>query len=144
MTNGRRCALSFISSCLALADSLRAVSIRQQRTWKAFLDSSAALRLSVSPALVSSLPLTECVDADRHFIALVDVDSIYSLLSPNDVARIEQRLKRTSEFFREVICSFVLRDLGILLDKRASAFSPSRNNELMRFDLQMSKEVVRG
>ena len=107
----------------ALVDALCAVSTLQRRTWKAFLDFSDALKLSVSSSFPSPRSRTDCTDTDRHLVALVDVESIYSLLSPTDVARIEQRLKRTSEFFREVICSFVLRDLGILLDKRAYSLS---------------------
>ncbi|GAA5909617.1 hypothetical protein JCM8208_007202 [Rhodotorula glutinis] len=60
---------------------------------------------------------------DRHF-ALVfpaatdsPADSAYALLPAADRHRLERHLRKSSEFFANVICRFVLRDTGILLDK---------------------------
>ncbi|KPV72939.1 uncharacterized protein RHOBADRAFT_55598 [Rhodotorula graminis WP1] len=60
---------------------------------------------------------------DRHlalvFPAATDrpADSAYALLPAADLYRLERHLRKSSEFFAHVICRFVLRDTGILLDK---------------------------
>ncbi|KAI5475379.1 hypothetical protein MNV49_001483 [Pseudohyphozyma bogoriensis] len=54
---------------------------------------------------------------DAHVFAMQDVQANYSSLRPEELSRIEQRLRRASEFFGQVIVQFVLRDLGVLLDK---------------------------
>ncbi|GAA5853193.1 hypothetical protein JCM9279_006257 [Rhodotorula babjevae] len=60
---------------------------------------------------------------DRHlglvFPAAGDspADSAYTLLSAADRHRLERHLRKSSEFFAHVICRFVLRDTGIMLDK---------------------------
>ncbi|GAA5917238.1 hypothetical protein JCM6882_005538 [Rhodosporidiobolus microsporus] len=41
----------------------------------------------------------------------------YALLPPQERHRLERHLRRASEFFGTVICRFVLRDAGVLLDK---------------------------
>ncbi|GAA5843821.1 hypothetical protein JCM11251_001812 [Rhodosporidiobolus azoricus] len=41
----------------------------------------------------------------------------YALLPPQERHRLERHLRRASEFFGTVICRFVLRDTGVLLDK---------------------------
>lgn len=38
-------------------------------------------------------------------------------MSPTERHRIEQRLKRASDFFGQVILRFVMRDVGMLIDK---------------------------
>ncbi|ORY55551.1 hypothetical protein BCR35DRAFT_271856 [Leucosporidium creatinivorum] len=66
---------------------------------------------------------------DLHLDLLATNSGPYSTLSPSDRARIEQRLKRASDFFGQVICRFVMRDVGMLVDKCEScsfAFVRSR------------------
>lgn len=68
------------------------------------------------------MPLLACVlttfrDADQHLVSLAEEDTPYAALTPLVRARIEQRLRRASDFFGQVINPFILRDLGILLDK---------------------------
>jgi len=41
----------------------------------------------------------------------------YSALAPDLRHQIEMRLKRSSEFFASVVLTWVIRDLGLLLDK---------------------------
>ncbi|GAA6020518.1 hypothetical protein JCM10207_000029 [Rhodosporidiobolus poonsookiae] len=41
----------------------------------------------------------------------------YTLLADADRHRLERQLRKSSEFFGQVICRFVLRDVGVLLDK---------------------------
>ncbi|BGP43944.1 hypothetical protein JCM10449v2_008001 [Rhodotorula kratochvilovae] len=44
-------------------------------------------------------------------------DSAYALLPATDRHRLERHLRRASEFFAQAVCRFVLRDVGVLLDK---------------------------
>jgi len=82
-------------------------------------------RLSSSPVLAH--PSLSSY-ADRHlglvFPTASDLppDSAYTLLPAADRHRLERHLRKSSEFFAHVICRFVLRDTGILLDKCASFF----------------------
>ncbi|GAA5967864.1 hypothetical protein JCM21900_003818 [Sporobolomyces salmonicolor] len=43
--------------------------------------------------------------------------SAYDLLPTPDKHRLERHLRRASEFFGQVVCRFVMRDVGVLLDK---------------------------
>ncbi|GAA5903390.1 hypothetical protein JCM5296_005636 [Sporobolomyces johnsonii] len=43
--------------------------------------------------------------------------SAYDLLPTPDKHRLERQLRRASEFFGQVVCRFVMRDVGVLLDK---------------------------
>ena len=45
--------------------------------------------------------------------------TIYGSIPPELRASVETRLKRSSEFFATVVLTFVVRDMGILLDKYA-------------------------
>lgn len=45
------------------------------------------------------------------------VTGSYAILSPELRGNIEAKLKRSSDFFANVVLCFVLRDLGILIDK---------------------------
>jgi len=45
----------------------------------------------------------------------------YRALTPSAQMHIEQRLRRSAEFFGQVIVVFVLRDLGLLMDKYAKS-----------------------
>lgn len=71
--------------------------------------------------------------ADNHLVALAADDYAYSDLGQHETQRIERGLRRASDFFGQVICQFILRDLGIFLDKCASSrptvvLSPSRHS----------------
>lgn len=65
-----------------------------------FIDHHLALLLSASS---SSSPQTE--------------GSAYALLPLSEKHRLERQLRRASEFFGTVICRFVMKDIGLLLDK---------------------------
>lgn len=71
------------------------------------------------------LPLT-----DAHLELLLDKrgpQGPYAELTLIERARIEQRLKRASDFFGQVVCRFVMRDIGMLVDKCTSWGSASRH-----------------
>ncbi|KAK4701592.1 hypothetical protein P7C70_g4638, partial [Phenoliferia sp. Uapishka_3] len=59
--------------------------------------------------------LAQCIDI--HLAALASEDYGYETLGKNEKQRIEKGLRRASDFFGQVICQFILRDLGIFLDK---------------------------
>lgn len=135
VANGVRCALalpplSAPAPTHACMRSLSTASTRRRRTStpspRSFGKRSRSVRLSPpisrNPANRSSISPT-----DRHF-ALVfpaatdsPADSAYALLPAADRHRLERHLRKSSEFFANVICRFVLRDTGILLDKCASS-----------------------
>jgi hypothetical protein len=56
---------------------------------------------------------------DEHIKALANSlnPTPYSTLPPDLRLQVEARLKRASEFFASVVLTFVIRDLGLLLDK---------------------------
>ncbi|KAM0749854.1 hypothetical protein T439DRAFT_381412 [Meredithblackwellia eburnea MCA 4105] len=54
---------------------------------------------------------------DNHLVALAVADGGYGSLESRETQRIEKGLRRASDFFGQVICQFILRDLGIFLDK---------------------------
>jgi len=58
---------------------------------------------------------------DEHIKALSSSQhpTPYSTLPPELRLQLEARFKRTSEFFASVVLTFVMRDLGLLLDKYA-------------------------
>lgn len=62
--------------------------------------------------------------SDSHLILMSDARSAYASLRPDERQRIEQRLRRLSEFFGQVICRFVMRDVGMLVDKCTSLRRP--------------------
>lgn len=57
--------------------------------------------------------------ADEHVKAFSNsfTPTPYSTLPPDVRHQIELRLKRSSEFFASVVLTWVVRDLGLLLDK---------------------------
>ncbi|BGP66439.1 hypothetical protein NBRC10512_002495 [Rhodotorula toruloides] len=66
----------------------------------------------------------QCLDPHLAFIfasgpadAVNPEDSPYALLPDADRHRLERQLRKSSEFFNQVVCRFVLRDVGVLLDK---------------------------
>ena len=63
-----------------------------------------------------------------HHLYLLSGDagiSPYSTLGPDVRHNIEQRLRRTSDFFGSVICQFVMRDIGLLIDKHGVSAIPN-------------------
>ncbi|KAL8291643.1 hypothetical protein RQP46_001901 [Phenoliferia psychrophenolica] len=54
---------------------------------------------------------------DNHLVAIAAEDFSYAELGQQETIRIQQGLRRASDFFGQVICQFILRDLGIFLDK---------------------------
>jgi hypothetical protein len=58
---------------------------------------------------------------DEHLKALTNSlhPTPYSTLAPDIRHQVEIKLKRSSEFFASVVLTFVIRDLGLLLDKYA-------------------------
>ncbi|GAA5938654.1 uncharacterized protein JCM15063_005381 [Sporobolomyces koalae] len=65
---------------------------------------------------------SQCID--QHLVVLLAAtaatssdSSAYALLTLSDKHRVERQLRRASEFFGTVICRFVLKDIGLLLDK---------------------------
>lgn len=55
--------------------------------------------------------------------ALTADSNPYDALSSSDRLRLERQLRKASEFFGTVICRFVMRDTGVLLDKCAFSLS---------------------
>ncbi|GAA6014500.1 hypothetical protein JCM11491_004516 [Sporobolomyces phaffii] len=67
---------------------------------------------------------SQCID--HHLALLLSTSSssnvrtevsAYSLLPLSEKHRLERQLRRASEFFGTVVCRFVLKDVGLLLDK---------------------------
>ncbi|KAM0788639.1 hypothetical protein ACM66B_006109 [Microbotryomycetes sp. NB124-2] len=54
---------------------------------------------------------------DNHLTQCSDNSALYAGIAPRERDRIEQQLRRTSEFFGQVVCRFVMQDVGMLLDK---------------------------
>lgn len=77
---------------------------------------SAHVRLQVAfsdgPCCIAS-PL----GTDQHLVLLAAQDGAFARLDPSEQQRTEAALRRASDFFAQVICRFILRDLGVLLDK---------------------------
>ena len=70
--------------------------------------------------------------ADRH-LALLGGEvqpTPYPSVTKDNRERIDARLRRASDFFANVVCKFVLRDMALLLDKHSMLlldFSESSN-----------------
>lgn len=60
---------------------------------------------------------------DAHLALLLGEShpSPYAVLDLDVQTHIQQRLRRTSDFFARDICSFILRDVGLLLDKHGAS-----------------------
>jgi len=61
--------------------------------------------------------------ADSH-LALIHGEahpSPYAVLDTEVCSHIKLRLRRSSDFFAQVVCPFMIRDIGILLDKHGSS-----------------------
>jgi len=56
---------------------------------------------------------------DEHHLLIATASGTYKSMPPDVRAQIEARLKRSSEFFVNVVLDFVIADLGQLLDKYA-------------------------
>jgi len=71
------------------------------------------------PAPVAPHLLLTCDSADEHVKAFSNsfTPTPYSTLPPDIRHQVELRLKRSSEFFASVVLTWVVRDLGLLLDK---------------------------
>ena len=114
-------------------------------------------------ALLVSLPDFEnsitdyrLVCSDHHLSLLLsastsdsqDATTAYTLLPLAERHRLERQLRRASEFFGTVICRFVMKDLGMLLDKCTSLCSFVtlwyRWADKMELNAQMSSEVELG
>ncbi|KAH8919380.1 hypothetical protein BT69DRAFT_1224211 [Atractiella rhizophila] len=55
---------------------------------------------------------------DRHIACLIgEQPSTYPSIGRIEKQRIEMRLKRSSEFFGQVLCRFLVHDIGLLVDK---------------------------
>ena len=54
---------------------------------------------------------------ERHLILLGEGGAGYAAMAEDERRRVEARLRRASEFFSATVCRFVLRDVGILMDK---------------------------
>jgi hypothetical protein len=63
------------------------------------------------------LYIPSSLGTDQHLVSLVAQDGAYARVDPSEQQRTEAALRRASDFFAQVICRFILRDLGVLLDK---------------------------
>ncbi|KAK4046005.1 hypothetical protein OIV83_006440 [Microbotryomycetes sp. JL201] len=53
----------------------------------------------------------------NHLMLCLGTNALYGPLPSRERDKIEQQLKRTSDFFAQVVCRFVMQDVGMLLDK---------------------------
>lgn len=107
---------------LSLPDSLDKPDVYSEILAKVLRGANVIGEASTSPSASSELRTNISTPTDLHLDLLATNSGPYSTLSPSDRARIEQRLKRASDFFGQVICRFVMRDVGMLVDKCKSLF----------------------
>ncbi|GEM11769.1 hypothetical protein Rt10032_c17g5786 [Rhodotorula toruloides] len=99
-------------------------------TWSSKLSASlnrvtnGVRRAAYVDAVAKVFKQAQCLDPHLAFIltagsadAVNSEDSPYTLLPAADQHRLERQLRKSSEFFNQVVCRFVLRDVGVLLDK---------------------------
>lgn len=54
---------------------------------------------------------------ERHLVGVLEGEGGYGTMEEGTRGRVEARLRRAGEFFGGTVCRFVLRDVGVLMDK---------------------------